>query len=399
MKEIPNHLDCIHRGSIVGQRDAQCAGTVQIYRCEHPELGGETILRKIACDHAQRSCQACKSLERRDGLPSLQAQLTAAQPLPHDRPAAVISPERQARRDLVTAGKLIPVRASREKMLSRQKAVRPLAPAIRWISAAQMTRDVPKLIAQLPPDLAGIAGVVRSGMGPAWQLAAMLHLPLYEFRQQTAEVRPLGHGYRGTIKRPGKLLIIDDTIAGGRTMRQAQQKFRGEAIWACIYTVQASLAEQLGALYVEETGAHFLEWNVFNNGPLRRCGVDFDGILCYDPTVPDADEAGYAAWLAAAAPRWTARKLPIPLIVTARLEKHRAATEAWLKRWGMAWEALEMYPAEDFRQRKDVAAWKASVLERYPQVTVFIESSNGLAERIAERWQGRVICPDAEAVY
>jgi uncharacterized HAD superfamily protein len=121
--------------------------------------------------------------------------------------------------------------------------------------------------------------------------------------------------------------------------------------------------------------------------------TDMDGVLCFDP--PMGEEAGYEEWLDNAPPKWLPRKTVAPLIVTARHERYRPQTEAWLRKWGVHWRELAMHPNEP---RGDIGAWKASVLQQH-SLDMFVESSDGLARRISDLWGNVVICTDSRTVY
>src|SRR6188768_401638 len=69
------------------------------------------------------------------------------------------------------------------------------SPLWQYISLERLACDVRQLVSQLPSDLSGVAGIPRSGMLPASQIALLLHLPLWELCPRRG-LRPIGHGQR-----------------------------------------------------------------------------------------------------------------------------------------------------------------------------------------------------------
>lgn len=288
---------------------------------------------------------------------------------------------------------------------------------VEWVSTAKFAADAVSLIGKLPPGLVGVAGIPRSGMIPASILAAHLQLPLYEFTLD-GKLNRLGHGDRGRNlgfpDGPGPILVIDDTAYAGLAMRRVKLHAKilgGSFVFAAVYvTPEASGSVDLYQRILP--APHLLEWNWANNGPLSGAasdrsygeGVacDFDGILCRDSTVPDADDGPaletYRQWLVNAKPLHLPRSAPVPLIVTARLERFRPETEAWLARYGVKYKKLVMHPVDRASKRGDVAAWKA---EHYKAsgCGYFLESDPFQAERIW-RFSGLpVICPPTSQVF
>jgi orotate phosphoribosyltransferase len=102
----------------------------------------------------------------------------------------------------------------------------------------------------------------------------------------------------------------------------------------------------------------------------------------------------------------------IGYIVTARLEKYREETEAWLKRHGIDHGGLHMIdlPTKAARMEKgNRASFKA---ERYAALTVqlredgrdkptelFVESNHGQARKISEITGKAVWCTDTQTFY
>jgi hypothetical protein len=280
-------------------------------------------------------------------------------------------------------------------------------PASAFLTTADLARDTLALIPALPPDLDAIVGIARSGVIPAGLLAAHLHLPLFSIAQSSREVLDLGHGGRldaGRGKPLRRVLLVDDTVAHGRAMARCAPAVRSRfaparLLRAAVYVHPENrrAVDLAGRLYPMP---HFLEWNLWNAGHGEWMACDFDGILCEDIAPRDDDDGPrYAALLAGIRPKYLPRRRPVRLIVTGRLEKWRALTEEWLRRWGIRWQELLMHPGElgartfDSIVRLKADAYAAS------RCATFVESDPGQARRIAELSGRPVVCPQAGRVF
>lgn len=283
-----------------------------------------------------------------------------------------------------------------------QAVMRPL----RWVSTAELMEAAAALATKLPPDIDAVCGIPRSGMLPASWLAVHLHLPLYEL-PDGGELHLLGWGSRGNRsgfagRRPKKLLLVDDTAYSGAAMVRAS---RGLA--ETEHVRAAAFANPLAVEYLDYYGQlldppHVLAWNIWNAGSVagqcidremqRGIATDMDGVLCSDPDCPDADGGPslerYLNWLDNAPPLNLPRALPVPLIVTARLECWRARTEAWLEKWGVKCKRLVMHPAKTASQRDRMrhghADYKAEHFKK-SGLSLFVESCPAQAERIHQK--------------
>lgn len=274
---------------------------------------------------------------------------------------------------------------------------------IEWITTAELARDSVRLAELLPPDTARIVGIPRSGMIPASIIAAHLHLPLWELTG--GFFRRLASGSRGFGTVEGQTVVVDDTVYNGSALRKAREEMRGQpARFAAVYCKDDRVGDVDFYVRTFRHSDDLLEWNFFNNHWYLLHGVacDFDGVFCYDPTIPDYDEGPglerYREWLTQARPLHLPRARPVELIVTARLERFRCETEAWLKKWGVSFRRLIMNPADRASQRGDVAAIKAQAYFA-SSCRWFVESDPRQAERIFEISKKRVICPAIAKIW
>jgi hypoxanthine phosphoribosyltransferase len=286
----------------------------------------------------------------------------------------------------------------------------------RFITASQFQQDIKILSGMIPSDITAIVGIARSGLSAATMISMYRHLPLLTIRQSKHDVIETGNGWRLGGNRhidPSreKVVIVDDTVMTGNSLKAikplAKKEF-GSFITASVYVNPlARVKPDIHA--VDLPWAHLLEWNLFNSVLSPNMAVDFDGILCFDCR-PQQDDDGvkYLDFINNAKPLYPARKVPIPLIVTARIEKYRKPTEQWLKRHGIRWKKLVMHPAKTLRERRkdDIAAYKAKHFMEWakrhrpkPPPLGFIESDDHQAKRIHQISKRMVICPSSGKVY
>jgi hypothetical protein len=278
---------------------------------------------------------------------------------------------------------------------------------LRFVRYADLCRDTLTLVPKLPRDVIGVAGIPRSGMLPAAILATALHVPLYSCHKDEG-LRAVGAGSREKLlpDGAGTLLVVDDSVFQGTAIRWARQQLVGHrAVFAAVYTRRPKLTE---CHAVELASPHIFEWNIFNNPIVSgsaadkrlRGGIafDFDGVLCENPIPPyDPRE-----WLPRAIPTpWLPRGVEIPLVVSFRLERWRAASEAWLAAHGCRVKRLALHQARSERERDaalDVAGHKGAAFRDSPCGVMF-ESEPQQARVIADVAGKPVIVPRTGEVF
>lgn len=285
---------------------------------------------------------------------------------------------------------------------SPRAALPPFPDRLTWVSTAQLVADSIALAGLAPADCSGVVGVPRSGMLPASVIAMHLHLPLGEI-DAAGRVRWLHHGTRGgggLLKpAPGPVLVVDDTVHAGGATRRARQQLAGvNAVYSAVY----ARPEAVGVLdlYARPLPSpHLLEWNYPNNGRVgglvcepahygHAAATDLDGVLIHD------DLSGGPVGSLYLAPRL----YPVKLIVTGRHERHRAATEADLRRVGVRFERLVMLPDHTPLATETAAAHKARHFKE-SRFGFFLESCPDQARLIFEAAKKPVICPRAGKVF
>lgn len=295
-----------------------------------------------------------------------------------------------------------------------KKSFRYAGEPVRFITSAQFQEDIKLLAGKIPPDITAIAGVARSWLSAATMISMYLHLPMITIRQTLKDIVPTGNGWRlGSrhVDPKGKILVVDDTIMTGNSLRKIVPLVERElsnAMYAAVY-VNPNASRKPDIWAVDLPWPHLLEWNIFNSILSPSMAVDFDGVLCRDcPPGADDDGPRYLEFIRTAQPLYVPRRCPVPLIVTARLERYRAETEDWLRRHGIAWHRLVMHPAASLqeRQRDDIAAFKAKHYRDWagkhrasPGPIIFCESEDWQARRIAQLSKLMTICPHTAGVY
>ena len=280
-------------------------------------------------------------------------------------------------------------------------ALPPFPDRLVWVSTAQLVADSIALAGLAPADCSGVVGVPRSGMLPASTIAMHLHLPLGEI-DGGGRVRWLSHGTRGGggLLRPGgPILVVDDTVFGGGATRRAREQLAGvNAIFSAVYA-RPEAAGVLDLYARELREPHLLEWNYPNNGRVgglvcepahygHAAATDLDGVLVHD------DLSGGPVGSLYLAPRL----YPVRLIVTGRHERHRAATEADLRRVGVRFDRLVMLPDDTPLTTETAAAHKARHFAD-SRFGFFLESCPDQAAIIHATAKKPVICPRAGRVF
>lgn len=275
---------------------------------------------------------------------------------------------------------------------------------MQYRSFADLSDALLQNLHRLPGDIDLVVGIPRSGLLAANMLALALNLPLADFEGLLAG-RLLAAGRtkrRELLDRPidgcRKILLLDDSINSGQSMREALDKLaaaglRDRVVSCAVYGDRPDHAEVDVVLEVVPQPRMF-QWNFLHHYRLGECCFDIDGVLCCDPTPEQNDDGeAYEAFLTSTRPLLVPTRR-IGHLVTSRLEKHRPATEAWLKANGIEYDRLWMLDlpsAEERRRQKAHAPFKAGVYRR-TGAFLFIESEADQAREIANLSGKPVLC-------
>lgn len=275
-------------------------------------------------------------------------------------------------------------------------------------SVSDLNRDVVAWAEQLPRDLDLVVGIPRSGLLAANLLALHLHLPLSDLRG-FVRGRTLGGGERlghiddtAYLRDAKRILVVDDSLHAGGAMRRAKQELAGSPLldrieFGAVYVSPGPAKDELLDHWFEVVPQpRVFEWNALHHDALADACMDVDGVLCRDPTTDENDDGDrYAAFLDTVPVRLVPAA-KVGHLVTARLERYRPQTEAWLDRAGIRYGQLHMHPAATAVERRadrSHATFKAAVYER-TKAWLFIESEPHQAEEIANVTGRPVYCTD-----
>lgn len=276
----------------------------------------------------------------------------------------------------------------------------------RWITTAQYVQDCLELARLVNRPIRGVCGVPRSGVVTAGILSCVLNVPLYGLTDAGPVLLP-GSGRRLNDRAPrsGPLLLCDDDAFSGITMDKIKRRLveqKHQVLTAAPYKWSGCFHPPDYFLRVFPC-TWICEWRFFSSFFVRKTAYDFDGIFCRDcPPEDDDDGPRYRRFLATAAPLWVVQPQTIPLVVTARREKYRPQTLAWLKAHGSTVDRLVMGQWPSLRERtiEKVLTLKAETFRRDGALVFFCESDPWQAEQIAQRVPGKpVICPAAAKIW
>lgn len=229
------------------------------------------------------------------------------------------------------------------------------------------TQHLARLIYSRHPDIAGVAGMARSGMAPAVDIALMLGVDLYECQTDGGGIRLINGGVRRTGKLHGDrridrgtIVIVDDSTCSGHACRQVQ------SLNLPFYVVYAGGEGKhiVDGYAIPLELPHFFSWNLLHNGIVFegcKAAFDLDGVFAEDcPIECDDDGPRYLDWMRRVQPLNWSIEYQVPTIITARREVYRSQTMDWLNRNGIRVRELVMFPGTfDERSRTNIGQWKA----------------------------------------
>jgi uncharacterized HAD superfamily protein len=201
-----------------------------------------------------------------------------------------------------------------------------------------------------------------------------------------------------------KILVIDDSVSGGKAMRDARGKIEAagieaDFIFAAVFGL-LSQHKETDIVLVVVPHPRMFQWYFMHHVFLEQCCVDIDGVLCLDPTADENDDGpAYEKFLAEARPLLGPTR-KIGWLVTSRLEKYRKPTEAWLARHEIKYDQLIMLdlPSKAERQRLGAHGGFKAEFYRKSDAILFIESEHEQALRIARLSGKPVLCVETNIV-
>jgi len=277
-------------------------------------------------------------------------------------------------------------------------------------SVADLNELILRRLDRIPHDVDLVVGIPRSGLLAATLISLYLNRPLTDL-DGLEEGRLIGKGKREI---PGyemlsfdalrHILIVDDCVSRGTELGKAKARVQAlELDAATTFLTIFSFPENpcLADITLEVVPRPMcFQWSFMHTPELSHYCLDIDGILCRDATQEEDDDGpNYLRFLREASPLLVPTA-EVGWLVTSRLEKYRAETEAWLERYGVRYRELIMLdmPSKEARERSGRhVSYKADTYRR-TGAALFIESSPGLAEHIAEASGQPVMCPTTNRV-
>lgn len=275
---------------------------------------------------------------------------------------------------------------------------------ISWETFTKHTLLLTQKILKDHPNVAGIAGVPRSGIRAASEIAIRLNVPLYVANKEG--MSPVGGGCRSSGMHPhgptgndksGPIVVVEDSTCSGYSISEIRNAIGNSHPVYAVYGASPGRFDVDGYAVNLEL-PHWFEWNLWNNGQILKdwnVATDWDGVLNDDCSIEDDDDGErYLNWIKSTPAIRHPRSYKIPYIITARREAYREESEAWLKENGILYGELVMFPGTfEERSKTDIGSWKAD-MARQRGAKIFIESCPVQAEIIASKLHSEicVIC-------
>ncbi len=246
-----------------------------------------------------------------------------------------------------------------------------------------------------------VVGIPRSGMIPASIIATQLQIPLSDVESYA---RGMVYERSGKPAKAGeRVLLVDDTVNHGTAMARAVARIISRAPQItrfCVYGPYRGIEGLVDIVCETVQGPRAFEWNMAKHARLNRWALDFDGVLCRDPTNEENDDGPrYERFLAEAEPLFLPKR-PVAHIITGRLEKYRPICEDWLKRHGVQFSQMHMMKHANKAERMAAGGrgqWKAGIMQKV-QAEFFIESCPKQASIIAKHTGLPVWCTRTQSL-
>lgn len=282
--------------------------------------------------------------------------------------------------------------------------------SINFVTFNMLNKMILQNLHRIPHDIDVVVGVPRSGMILANLIACYLNKPLTDVagvisgrlfeagwtKNKADWVRDFS-----TVK---KILIVDDSVNTGTSINQVKERLalvNVEKIYLTAFVVTNSI-NMVDLYFSILPHPRMFEWNYMHHSLLKKCCVDFDGVLCQDPT-PEQNDDGekYRNFILNAEPKLIPSQ-PIGWIVTARLKKYQEETETWLRKYNIQYNNLIMLDLESAEQRRALglhAKFKAQIYSEQKDAVLFIESDPRQAYEIVQLTKKDVFCSGNSLKY
>jgi uncharacterized HAD superfamily protein/hypoxanthine phosphoribosyltransferase len=273
-----------------------------------------------------------------------------------------------------------------------------------YVSIAELSSQIRSQFHRVPATIELVVGIPRSGMIPAYLIGLFMNRPVLDLEAFLAGAAP-AHGHTrplaNELRRPleaAHILLVDDSLNTGDSMRKAVERIRSHGVSAKITRCAAIVVPEQRALvdlsFVVMPHPRIFEWNAFHLHWIENACFDLDGVLCVDPSARQNDDGPrYQRFLEETAPLFKPTQR-IGHIVSARLERYRAATERWLRSHGIAYGQLHLMDVASGAERARRGGHAEHKARVYLETgaALFYESDPAQAREIARLSRRPVLC-------
>lgn len=267
-----------------------------------------------------------------------------------------------------------------------------------------LTKCIIKNLHKIPRDVDLIVGIPRSGTMVANILALYMNLPFTDINSfvnkyalKTGNTRKCSNWIQ-SVEDAKHVLIVDDSISSGRAINEAKELLLEKNVtvhvtFLAVYTLAAS-KNKVDIYFEKCEQPRMFEWNYMHHWALKYCCMDIDGVVCEDPKRNQNDDAEkYLDFLENAPPKFIPTQ-KVGMFVTTRLEKYRYQTEAWLNKYHITYDSLNMLKDTTAQERAVLgmhAEHKAKIYKNCNAI-LFFESDYGQALNICHLSGKPVFC-------
>ena len=282
--------------------------------------------------------------------------------------------------------------------------------AVNFVSFAMLNKLLLQNLHRIPHDVDCIVGVPRSGLLLANMISCYINKPLTDVSGVIAgKFFDAGNsknksGWARDFSTVKKILVVEDSVASGASINQVKNRLalvNVEKIYLAAF-VEPRAVNMVDLFLAVVPQPRIFEWNFMHHGFLRNCCLDFDGVLCNDPTPEQNDDGeNYRQFILNAAPKFIPSQ-PVGCIVTARLKKYSEETKFWLQKHNVQYGGLIMLNLDSAEQRRALgvhANFKAQVYAAIKGAALFIESNPQQAQIIAKLSKKDVLCVENSMTY
>lgn len=225
----------------------------------------------------------------------------------------------------------------------------------------------------LIPQVDCVAGIPRSGMLAASQIAVLTNQPLASVGELiTNSWHDSRHGGRWERVSPVRsILLVDDSISGGETFKNILPDLKDfQVITLAVFRKPS--APPVDIHFEICPSPHVWEWNWFKHPSVKHAVLDMDGVICTE-TIPGQRDKGFPLFLP---------QREVLAIATGRDESERKATEYWLERHHVRYGKLFMSPPKQSGKLTKLIAAKETgakwIVESDEQQALWLKAQTGL---------------------